>query len=66
MGHKLYSIVGQSDNISNISNQLYIFDNNYEKYTLKINKLIENKDTTSLIKQLFWKPNIVLSIINQI
>ena len=64
MGHKLYSFVRKQDFVENISNQCYTIDNNYKKYKFKINKLIDNNDTNNLIKHLFWKPNIVLSIIN--
>ena len=65
MGHKYYSIVRKSEFINNIKNEVYLIDNDYNKYKLKINSLISNHDSNGLIKQLFWKPNIVLSIINE-
>ena len=64
MGHKLYGVVRQSDYIYNICNEIYSNDNDYNKYSFKINKMISNDDSAHLYKQLFWKPNIVLSIIN--
>ena len=64
MGHKLYSLIRQDEFISNVKNQIYNIDENYDQYKLKINKLIDDRDTNNLTKQLFWKPNIVLSIIN--
>ena len=64
LGHKIYSIARQSDYIYNITNQVYKIDNNYKNYKFKINKLIENNDIINITKQLFWRPNILLSIIN--
>ena len=58
--------IRQEEFISNVSNQIYIIDENYDKYKFKINNLIENGDTRNLTKQLFWKPNIVLSIVNYV
>ena len=63
MGHKYYSIVRQSELINNIKNQVYVVDNNYEKYKEKIVALSHNHDNGALMKQLFWKPHVVLSII---
>ena len=63
IGHKYYSIVRQSELINNIKNQVYIIDNDYSKYKKKILKFAQTHDTGSLIKELFWKPHIVLSMI---
>ena len=38
-------------------------DNNYNKYKRKILTLVQNHDSNSLTKHLFWKPHTVLSII---
>ena len=65
MGHKLYSIIRQSEYIESIANEIYNVDNNYESYKNKINKLISNMDTNNLVKQCFWRPNLVVSIINR-
>ena len=65
LGHKLYAIVRQSDFVHNISNEIYKIDGNYEKYKFKINRLIDRKDTPNFMKHLFWRPNIVFSIINE-
>ena len=59
----LCSIVRQSELINNIKNQVYVIDNNYNKYKRKIVELVHNHDTGALMKQLFWKPHVVLSII---
>ena len=64
MGHKLYAVVRQSDFIDNIKYEVYSVDNDYVKYRNKINKLIETSDTNNLMKQLFWKPNVIFSILN--
>ena len=63
MGHKYYTIMRQSPLINSIKNQVYEIDNNYSKYKDKILTLIHNHDSDGLMKQLFWKPNVVLSII---
>ena len=55
--------VRQSDYIYNVCNQVYSIDDNVEKYKLKMNKLIEENDISNLTKQLFWKPNVLLSLI---
>ena len=49
----------------NIANQVYNIDGDYEQYQFKINRLIDRKDTPNLMKQLLWKPHIVLSMINK-
>ena len=59
-----YSIIREKEFIENVENQVYTIDNNYEKYKLRINQLISNNDTNNLTKQLFWRPNVVLSIVN--
>ena len=63
MGHKYYSIVRQSELINNIKNQVYEIDNNYNNYNKKIVELANNHDSGALMKQLFWKPHVVLSMI---
>ena len=63
MGHKYYSIIRQKEFVDNIKNQCYNIDGNYEKYKGKILKMVENHDRSQLIKQLFWKPHLVLSVI---
>ena len=59
----IQSIVRQSELINNIKNQVYVIDNNYNKYKDKILTLAHSRDSNGLMKQLFWKPHIVLSII---
>ena len=51
MGHKYYSIVRQSELINNIKNQVYVIDNNYDKYKRKILTLAHNHDSGALMKQ---------------
>ena len=63
MGHKYYSIVRQEELINNVKNQVYIIDNNYDKYKTKILTLVQNRDNVGLSKQLFWKSHVLLSII---
>ena len=63
MGHKYYSIVRQSSLINSIKNTFYVIDNNYEKYKSKILTFAHNHDNQALMKQLFFKPHVVLSII---
>ena len=63
IGHKLYSFVRQSDFINNVRNQLYNIDANYNKYKIKIRKFAENNDSANLTKELFWRPNVLLSIL---
>ena len=59
----MYAIVCQSDLIKNIKlNEMYKVDGDYQ---FKINRLIDRKDKSNLMKQLFWRPNIVFSIIDK-
>ena len=64
MGHKLYGIVRQHDFISNIKNEIYNIDNNSTKFKLKINNFIQNNDTNNLVRHLFWRPNVIFSIVD--
>ena len=57
------SIVRQEELINNIKNQVYVIDFDYRKYKTKILGLVHNHDSIGLMKQLFWKPHCVLSII---
>ena len=63
MGHKYYSIVRQEELINNIKNQVYVIDNDNKKYKRKIETFVHNHDSGALMKQLFWKPHVVFSII---
>ena len=65
IGHKLYSFARQEEYINGVINQLYNIDNNYIEYKFKINQYISNNDTNNLMKQSIWRPNVVLSIVNQ-
>ena len=49
--------------IHNIKNQVYVIDNNYEKYKSKVVELTHNHDSGALMKQLFWRPHVILSIV---
>ena len=59
----MYSVIRQSDYINTICNELYDIDGNYNKYKQKINKMIETNDSSNFIRQLFVRPNSVLSMI---
>ena len=65
MGHKLYAVNRQDAFINNVTNQVYGVDNNYELYKNKINKLVNNLDVNNFVKECFWRPNMVVSIINR-
>ena len=66
MGHKYYGIIRQDEFFTNIKNEIYNIDRNYEKYKLKIFNMVSNKDGNRLVKQLIWRPNVVLSMIKSI
>ena len=57
------SIVRQEELMNNIKNQVYVIDTDHDKYKRKIVRLIQNHDSGALMKQLFWKPHVVLSMI---
>ena len=61
---ELHSMLKQSESINRIANQVYNIDDNYSKYKSKISKFITIGDAINLTKELFWKPNIVLSILH--
>ena len=61
----LYSILRQSDTIKAVANEVYMIDEKYEKYHFKINRLIETGNSKRLTKQLLWRPNVVLSMIEK-
>ena len=63
VGHKLYSVIRQGDYINTICDELYGSDGNYYKYKQKINKMIETNDWSNFTRQLFIRPNCVLSMI---
>ena len=65
MIHKYYEILRQSKWINKVKNQVYSIDNNYEKYKKKIVVFIQDHDSDALIKQVFWKPHVVLSMVVQ-
>ena len=62
-GHKLYSVIRQADYINTICDELYGIDGNYNKYKQKINKMLETNDSSNFRRQLFIRPNCVLSMI---
>ena len=62
-GHKLYSVIRQADYVNTICDELYSVDGNYNKYKQKINKMLETNDSANFIRQLFIRPNSVLSMI---
>ena len=62
-GHKLYSVIRQADYLNTICDELYGIDGNYNKYKQKINKMLETNDSSNFRRQLFLRPNSVLSMI---
>ena len=63
LGHKLYNIYRRKPFIINVTNECYNIDCNYENYSNKIYKLIENNDANNFSKQLFLQFNKIVSLI---
>ena len=64
MGHKFYTIKRKEMFIDSIDHLIYDNNNDYPNFQTKINTLINDNDISKLSKQLFFQPNIVLSLIN--
>ena len=59
-----YGIKRKEAFVNALVNETYKTDHDYNNYKNKINGMITNNDNEQFIKQLFLKPNMVLSIVN--
>ena len=65
MGHKYYGIVRRSQFVNSVCNIVYNIDSDYEKYKAKIVSIVNDNDMNRFTKQVFLKPNVILSLINE-
>ena len=63
LGHKYYGIKRKNLFVNSINNVVYNSNNNYTKYQTKILSFISENNWNDLAKELFLKPNCVLSMI---
>ena len=65
IGHKYYNVKRRKGFIDSVSNLIYNINEDYLKYKSKIIGFVNDNNINLLAKQLFMKPNIVLSIIGR-
>ena len=63
LGHKYYGIKRKNLFVNSINNIVYNNNNNYTKYQTKILSFISENNWNDLAKEIFLKPNCVLSMI---
>ena len=63
LGHKYYGIKRKNLFVNSINNVVYNSNNNYTKYQTKILSFISENNWNDLAKELFLKPNCILSMI---
>ena len=64
LGHKYYGIKRRKIFIDSVSNMAYYNESDYSTYRNKILTLINDENINQLSKQLFIKPNIILSMMS--
>ena len=62
--HKLYGVVRREEFITNV-NSIIQDSNNYSNYKNKMKTLIRDNQFGHFLKEIVWKPNIVLSMLSQ-
>ena len=66
IGHKYYGIKRRQQFINSVSNEVYNNNSNYQLYKNKIMTLITDNNISQFCKELFIKPNIILSMTTKV
>ena len=64
LGHKYYEIKRKDGQVNAVGNIMYNEYNNYDKYSLKIETVIQEDNPNELAKQLLLRPNCILSMLH--